>query len=209
MTGVRKPGRPRNEATRRAILAAASDLLETGGLGAVTMEAVARRAGVGKPTLYRSWANREALMMAAVMAGAQPVTVVRETGSVRADLKRHLRRVADVFATPRGRQAAQMVASSDPDSELAKAFRTQVMLQSRDEGRALLGRAITAGEARADAIVEITLDLLYGPVYYRLLVGHAPIDGTFSDQLVDAVFSGIQPRVEMTKPGSKFKRFER
>src|SRR5690349_1217514 len=61
-------GRPRSEETRKAILRAARELLAEGGPGAVTMEAVAERAGVGKPTLYRSWPDRHAVAMAALMA---------------------------------------------------------------------------------------------------------------------------------------------
>ena len=84
---ARPRGRPRSEAARRAILDAARETLEEGGLLAVTMEGVAARAGVGKPTVYRHWSNRYELAMAALIAasgevvapaaGAAPVDALR------------------------------------------------------------------------------------------------------------------------------------
>jgi AcrR family transcriptional regulator len=185
-------GRPRDPATRKAILAAAARLIETGGLGAVTMEAVARRSGAGKPTIYRYWPNREALAMAALMAAAGPSTDVRPSASAIEDLRRQLRKVADLFASPRGRNAVLMTASADPDSELSKAFRTQVMLASREEGRVLLERAIATGEVRADLDTGIALDMIYGPIFYRLLIGHAPAGVAFTHRLIEEAMRGFR-----------------
>jgi AcrR family transcriptional regulator len=189
---VKRPGRPRDPAVKEAILAAAADLIAAGGFGAVTIEAVARRSGAGKPTIYRYWPNREALAMAALMAGAQPKTDVRPSGSALDDLRRHLRRATDAFASPRGRNAALMVASADPSSELAKAFRNQVMLKSREEGRAIVERARDAGEVRADLDVETALDMIYGAIFYRLLIGHAPADAAFAAKLIDEAMKGFR-----------------
>jgi AcrR family transcriptional regulator len=183
----RQRGRPRSELARQAILKAAAALIEKGGLGAVTMEAVARDAGVGKPTIYRSWPNREALAMAALLAGPSLNTEVRKTVSALDDLEAQLQKVIKVFANPRGRNAALMVASSDGDTELAKAFRNQVMLASREAGRALIERAITAGDVAAGVPVDVVLDMIYGALFYRLLMGHAKIDDGLPAQLIAAV----------------------
>jgi AcrR family transcriptional regulator len=190
----RPRGRPRSAAAHGAILDAAAALIAEGGIGAVTMEAVARLAGVGKPTVYRNWANREALAMAALLKGGAPKTGVRETGAALDDLRRQLLKVAQAFAAPRGRNAALMVASADPDSELSKAFRTQVMLASREEGRALLIRAAAEGAVRKNADVEAVLDAIYGAIFYRLLVGHAPANEAFVGALLSEVLTGLAPR---------------
>jgi AcrR family transcriptional regulator len=184
-------GRPRDPAVRQAILAAAAELIEKGGLGAVTMEAVAERAGAGKPTIYRYWPNREALAMAALMASASPQTHVRPSASAIDDLRRQLRKVVDVFASPRGRNAVLMTASADPDSELSRAFRNQVMLASREEGRALLQRAQASGEVRTGLDVEVALDMIYGSIFYRLLMGHALANEAFTTRLVDEAIRGL------------------
>lgn len=188
---TRSRGRPRSAAARQAILDAAVALIAKGGIGAVTMEAVAREAGVGKPTIYRNWENREALAMAALLHAGAPKTAVRRSGSALEDLERQLAKVAEAFRSPRGRNAALLVASSDTDSELAKAFRNQVMLASREEGRVLLLRAVEEGAIRASAEIDVALDLIYGPVFYRLLIGHAPVDREFTASLLDEVLQGL------------------
>lgn len=179
-------GRPRSEAARQAILTAAAALIASGGIGAVTMEAVARRAGVGKPTVYRSWPNREALAMAALLATTDLKTDVRDTASALDDLAAQLRQVARVFAAPGGRNAALMVASSESDSELSKAFRNQVLLASREAGRALLERAIATGEVSAEIEIDIILDMIYGALFYRLLMGHAKVDEGLTERMLAA-----------------------
>lgn len=186
----KKPGRPRSEKAREAILTAAAELLEEAGVGRLTVEAVASRAGVGKPTIYRHWANAQDLAMAAMMA--QPPAArsrrrkasIAPDGSALAELEAHLRGIIGTFATPRGRQAALMLASADADSEIFKGFRNQVVLKGRDEGRAILARAIGNGEVADGLPVETVLDLVYGPIFFRLLTRYAPLDDAFADELV-------------------------
>ncbi len=187
-----KRGRPRSEAARRAILDAASALLEEGGISAVTMEAVAARAKVGKPTVYRSWPNAQALAMAALMASDTSATGVRETDSPLADLERQLLKVVAKFATKRGGQVRLMLAAAEQDSEIAKGFRNQVILKSRVEGKEILQRAIAAGKIRKDADIEIALDMIYGPLFYRVLIGHLPLDETFAKGLFREVLRGLR-----------------
>jgi AcrR family transcriptional regulator len=188
-------GRPRSAAAQAAILEAAAKLIDSGGIGAVTMEAVARLAGVGKPTVYRNWASREDLAMAALLKSGAPRTKVKETSSALDDLGRQLVKVAQAFASARGRNAALMVASADQDSELSKAFRNQVMLASREEGRSILKRAITEKNVRKDIEIEVALDMIYGPIFYRLQVGHAPADVAFVEGLMREAMRGL------SKPG--------
>lgn len=183
----RPRGRPRSEEARRAILAAARALVEEGGLGAVTMEGVAARAGVGKPTVYRWWPDRHAVVMAALMDESPPVPVPE--GAALAALRQQLRAIAARFGTPTGRHVTAMLATSDPESELSRAFRTHFLLARRDEGRALLAQAIAAGELRANLDLEIVLDLLYGAIFARLLLGHAPLHEEFVDRALAHVLS--------------------
>ncbi|AWZ00163.1 putative HTH-type transcriptional regulator [Rhodobiaceae bacterium] len=187
-----KRGRPRSEAARRAILDAAAGLLEEGGISAVTMEAVAARAKVGKPTIYRSWPNAQALAMATLMEADTAQTNVQETASPLADLERQLLKVVEKFATKRGSQVRLMLAAAEQDSEIAKGFRNQVILKSRVEGHDLLTRSIAAGDIRADADIEIALDMIYGPLFYRVLIGHLPLDETFAKGLLREVLRGLQ-----------------
>lgn len=163
------------------------------GFGRLTIEAVAKRAGVGKPTIYRYWSNAQELAMAAFLSRPEAVSAGTPRASARDGLKAHLQSVVAAFATSRGRQITLTMASSDPDSELAKAFRTQIILKSREAGRALFEAGERSAELTLDGNMEAALDMLYGPVFYRLLAGHAPLDDAFSDVLVDTLFDGIGP----------------
>lgn len=187
----RRRGRPRNAAARERVLAAARALLDERGVAAVTMEELAARAGVGKPTIYRSWPNAKAVAMAALMQGPPEPTAPRTGRSTAADLKRTLRTLVAAFSTRAGRSAAMLVASADPTTEIAKVFRHHVILKAREDVRSIFARAIGDGSVRADADVEAALDLLVGPVFFRLLVGHAPLDDAFADATVEQALQGL------------------
>jgi AcrR family transcriptional regulator len=212
----RRPrGRPRSAAIRRKILKAASALLNEGGIAAVTMEAIATRAGVGKPTIYREWPNAASVALAAFLESVEPpLSAPTERGtSERRPRKRsasergtpprskptsplealrlQLRTTAHVFTTRVGRHAAAMIAASQNDSELAKVFRTQFILRRREEGRSLINLAIAAGELRKDLDVEVALDLIYAPLYFRLLIGHGPLDSAFTDAILEHALTGL------------------
>lgn len=191
MTEPRPRGRPRSPAARRAILRAARELLDEGGLTSVTMEGIAARAGVGKPTIYRAWPNAHAVVMAAMMEGEGGAPKVARTRSAVADLKRQLRGVAEVFASRMGRQVTSMIAAASADTELSKVFRNHFILARREEGRALLSRAIEQRELRRGINVDVALDMIYGPIFYRLLMGHAPLDGRFTDGVVEHALKGL------------------
>jgi AcrR family transcriptional regulator len=202
----KKPGRPPSEVARQAILSTAYRILMQDGLGRLTMERVALEAGVGKPTIYRSWTNAQELAMAAFLS--RPDAEVAETAakakrgsaaakglSARLALKAHLASVIRAFATNRGRQITLTMASADPESELAKAFRSQIILKGREVGRRLLEVAVASGEIHLSGNMEAVLDMVYGPLYFRLLVGHLALADDFSNQLVDTVFDGVSRRL--------------
>ncbi len=184
-----KRGRPRSESARKAILETAKALLDEGGPGAVTMEAIAERAGVGKPTVYRWWPNRHAVTMAALMDADSPAAkVARPAVSALARLETQLRTIARRFSERNGRHIGSLIAASDADSELSKAFRTHFIFARRQEGRALLVEAVANGEIRSTVNVDVVLDMVYGALFFRLLLGHGPLDDTFVKRLLSEVF---------------------
>jgi AcrR family transcriptional regulator len=185
-------GRPRSERSRQAILRAARELLDQGGPGAVTMEAVAERAKVGKPTVYRWWPDRHAVAMAALMHTDPAGARLGASLPALTALRKELVRIAERFATPTGRHVATMIAAADRDSELSKSFRNHFVLARRSEGKALLVQAIRQGEIRRGVALEVALDLLYGPLFFRLLMGHAPLDAAFAKRVLSEVLRGLK-----------------
>lgn len=192
--GDKPRGRPRSQKAKAAILEAARLLLSEGGPGAVTMEAVAARAGVGKPTVYRWWPDRHAVTMAALMSSESVDTTEGSRRSALSTLRAQLQTIAKRFATHTGRHIASMIAAAESDTELSKAFRNHFVLARRAEGKAWLEQAQKAGELRKNLDLEVALDMLYGPLFFRLLMGHAPLDEAFMDQVLDDALRGMKPR---------------
>jgi AcrR family transcriptional regulator len=192
-SGSGRAGRPRSETARRAILKAAHDMLMADGLGRLTIEAVAERAQVGKPTIYRYWRNAQELAMAALMADEQAEATPDKTGSAKVRLHAHVEQLLDTFTTARGRQIAHTLAAADQDSELSKAFRSRVILQYREKARAILLEAVAQGEISLKADIDVVLDMLDAPVFYRLLVGHQPLTPAFGKGVVDLVWRMLAP----------------
>jgi AcrR family transcriptional regulator len=187
-------GRPRSEKAQQAILAAAAELLFGHGLHAMSIEKVAERAGVSKATIYRWWASKELLALDALSTEwAGPMrTVERDTGTLRGDLLARFRPwLRQLNEKPFGRVIAGLVAEAQANPEFAALYREHLVNPRRDATRPLLLRAIDRGEIAADTDLEVTLDLLYGPIYHRLLHGHAPLNDRFAQQVVDTVIAAI------------------
>jgi AcrR family transcriptional regulator len=189
-------GRPRSEKARTAILAAAAGLLLDRGLAAVSMDAVAERAGVSKATIYRWWPTKESLALDALYAewaaaGPPP----RDTGSLRGDLLALLRPWARLASSrPYGRVIAALLTQVQTDPAFAAEYQQRVVEPRRDQARVIVRRAAERGEIPPGTQVEVVLDLLYGPLYHRLLHGHARLSDKFVADVIDVVLNGIRPR---------------
>ena len=189
--GSRPPGRPRSERARRAILQAANELLESEGFAAVTVEAIAQRARVSKATVYRWWPNRAAVVMDGFLSTVSSEVPFPHTGHAREDIRIHMRRLAEAFGGKMGRTVAALLAEGQADAELAEALRSRWLSVRRAEAREILELGIERGELREDLDLEVAVDILYGPIYLRLLVGHAPLDEDFADALAEHIFTGL------------------
>lgn len=185
-------GRPRSERARSAILDAAGELLIEHGLAAVSMDTVAARAGVSKATIYRWWPTKEMLAMDALYHDWSGVPAPRDTGSLRGDLGELFRPwVREVARRPYGRVIAALLTQAQADPRFAEEYRARFVEPRRDQAREIFARATDRGEIRTGTNVEVALDMLYGPVYHRLLYGHAPLNDGFVRDLIDTVLSGI------------------
>jgi AcrR family transcriptional regulator len=182
MTIRRRPG-GRSARVREATLAATLDELAAVGYGELTVEGIARRAGVHKTTLYRRWGGVEALVLEAMLERARERVPVRDTGSLRGDLLALARAVVRNMTTPEN-EALIRAAAVDPT--LADSMR-----RFWDERFALDGeiveRAIERGELPAGTDPKLVIETLLGPLYFRLLVTREPCDDAFVERVVDIV----------------------
>ena len=186
----RAPGRPRCPTTHQAILDAANNLLDEIGFTNMSLEGIAARAGVGKATIYRRWSNKASVVMDAFLAATAKEIAFPNTRSAREDIRRQMRSVVKVLNGPRGRTIATLIGVVQSDNELAEAFRTRFVAVRRGEAKAVVQRGIANGEFKPDMDLESVLDCLYGPIYFRLLIGHEKASAKYADQLVDLVLRG-------------------
>jgi AcrR family transcriptional regulator len=187
-------GRPRSEPARHAILAAATDLLLARGLSAVSMDAIAERAGVSKATIYRWWPTKETLALDALQAQlTEPSPEPPDTGSLAEDLRILLAGLTDrARGAPYARVIGALVTEAATDAAFGELYRARYIEPRRAQARAILRRAVARGDLPAGVDVEAAIDLLYGPVYHRLLHGHAPLTPQFAGYVVRTVLAGLR-----------------
>ena len=178
-------GRPRSDAARRAILAAAEAELRERGYAALTVDGIAARAGVGKQTIYRWWASKADVVLEAMLASAASRIPMPDTGTLELDLRTFL------VATFRQRDQRPLVrglmAQALLDAQFAEKFREQFLFGRRAALRSVFARARERGELPGDIDVELLIDVAFGVLWYRLLIGHAPLTAVSARQVTDLI----------------------
>jgi AcrR family transcriptional regulator len=190
----RRRGRPRSDIAKAAILKATAALFREQHLRSLSMDSVAERAGVSKATIYRWWTSKGALALDAFLAeitaalGPPP-----DKGSLRADLRSHVRLLVASYArTPAGKMLAELVGAFPTDPQLASDFRTRMVTQLRERNRVMFEHAVARGEIAANTDVQLVMDVLYGAIWIRLLMGFGALDERFADALVELVVGGLE-----------------
>lgn len=184
-------GRKRCPIAQQNILEAASGLLNEIGFSNLTIEGIAAKAGVGKTTIYRHWPNKASLVMDAFLAETAPQFPYPDTGSAITDIREQMKLVVKVLNSSHGNTVATLIGGSQTDPELAEAFRTHFLALRRAESKAVLKKGIEHNEIPSTIDLDMLLDTLYAPLYFRLLIKHAPLTETFVDQIVDLVVNGL------------------
>jgi AcrR family transcriptional regulator len=188
-TGIGR-GRPRNAECSREILEAALHLVAEVGIAGLTMDAVARAAGVGKATIYRRWSSKEALMLDAWMSCVRKPEVP-DTGSLQGDLEALLGGIDQKFSDVElQRVFPQMIAAAKVNPDVADAYR-EFIAQRRAPLQTVLQRAVARGEIDRDADLQVVHDLLVAPLMYRWMVSDAPIDDTVVRRIIAIVTAGV------------------
>ena len=179
-------GRPRNPRIDREVVSAVLKTLRRGGYRAVTLEGIARRVKRARTSIYRRWPSKRHLVAYSVLSemGARPAA---DTGTLRGDLRAAAATLQRAFAGPLRSALPGLLADMTHDLELADIIRRQVLETRRRSMRAAFGRAAARGEARAGLEVELLLDMLTGPFYYRALFGHTSIRRRMADDIVEYV----------------------
>lgn len=186
-----RPG-GRTAQVRDRLLDATIELVAELGVEAVTFDAVARRAGASRATVYRKWSDRESLIEEALLRFATASVRVADTGDLRSDIADFLCQVGDTLNSKVGRALINASVHSgvgDPIRELGRSVQHARLSAFQER----LDRAVTEGE-----LPHVDIDflnwMLTGPVYLSVTRAERTVDRAFAEQIVDTVFDGIRPR---------------
>jgi AcrR family transcriptional regulator len=153
------------------------------------MEAIARRAGVSKQTIYRWWPTKATVTLEALNEGAAAIAPAPDTGSLEGDLRQFVRRTVAGGGGRNNRLLAALMAEAQLDAEFAEAFRTGFLARRRRVLRELLARSRARGELARGADLDFLVEIVFATLWYRILSANAPLNRTFADRVTDAVLT--------------------
>ena len=189
-----RAGRPRDARTNRAILRATLELIAERGVHGFRTQDVAARAGVGKGAIYRRHRSKDDLVMASVAALVDEEIVVPDTGSTRADLAALMHEAVELYrGSLPGRLMPNLVRAMAERPELARAVREGFLIRRRQALTDVLRRGVKRGDLRRDIDLELVLDVLGGPLFYRLLITGGPLDEQLAEGVTELILRGFAP----------------
>jgi len=187
-----KTGRPRSEKAQEAILRAARELLDEKGGAGLTIEAIAKKAQAGKPTIYRWWPSLADIVLDVLLRQADTDIPVPPFTSLRETLGRFLRRSMQSIIDGSGVHLRFLMARAQTDEAFRERFRENFILKRRAALESIFLQAEGRGEIATGRNTGILIDLVFGAMWYRLLTGCAPMDLAFADELTEAVMELVR-----------------
>lgn len=185
--GVSALGRRRSGQAHQAILQATIDVLSQEGYRAMTIEAIAAKAGVGKKTIYRWWPSKAALALEALTASTEEQVPFSDTGSLEGDLLAYFEHSFAGLRGKAGTALSGLAAEAQLDPEFAHEFQRMFIVPRKKALVALLQRGVQRGELAHETNLEVLADLIYGAKWYRFLLYPAPLDAAFAREIVELI----------------------
>jgi AcrR family transcriptional regulator len=182
----------RSEQSRQAILAAAADLCVEVGFAATTIEAIAARAGVGKQTIYRWWPSKAAVLLEQMQRVREASADFPDTGDLRADLLAQTTALEGLFATNDGAIWRGLLIAAQSDDVAADGVRA-LLERAVTDAKQRLAKAQASGELRADADLDMVVEIIYGPLYHAWLLRVRPLPPGYMKEILTLVFDGLKP----------------
>jgi AcrR family transcriptional regulator len=187
-------GRPKSEAadSHDAILDAVYALLQETSVQQLTMEAVAKRAGVGKPTLYKWWPSKGALVFAMFHERMVSTPLNLSTSTFEQAIRARVARLIAEFQGVFGKVMAELIAEGQSDPAVLQELFDRHIAMRRGQVVADIEQAKESRELRPDVDAELLVDQIFGPLYYRLLLRISPFDEAWGEGLLDQIFAGVR-----------------
>lgn len=180
---------PQIRRTRKAVLDATAALLIEGGLAVTTIDAIRDRSGVSKTTIYKHWPNRVCVAVDAFAERLAIDTSLPDTGTARGDFVQQVRSVSAFYSSPLGRVFVALLANAAEDEPTTEWLTTRLFESRQHAIQVLWNKAAARGEVRRDISPDLAMDLLFGPVMWRLINGRAPMTEHDVDALVSSVLN--------------------
>jgi AcrR family transcriptional regulator len=190
---TRTLGRPRSEQARQDLLEAAYGLLKNKGFQSVGSHEIAKAAGVSTATLYRWWNSKEEILFDACFEHMKPVMAVPGNESALARLHQYVLRAAAFLASEDGAVMARLVTGIYEDKKLGRVFLDRYVIPRRHIQRQIIEEAIQSGELKRTTDPDLLIDALNGPLFFRWLQGHAPLEKSFAEQIFQHVIPAFAP----------------
>ena len=180
----------RSARVRRAVLEAAFAELDEHGFGGFSVDAVARRSGVHKTTIYRRWPTREALLVYALDTRSDRDLPVPDAGSVRGELRQFGELVLAKLTSRHGNAMLKSLVSAADESTDVREKVGQFWRERVDVGVAVVSRAVARGELPPDIDANLLIEAFLAPIYLRVIFSQAPVAAEFLRQLIDVLLDG-------------------
>lgn len=191
---LKAAGRPRSQEAQRAVLDAARELFERKGYAAATIEAISALSGVAKTTIYRRWPNRASLLVDVLVEMARRLVPLPEGGEPMRAMRSELRRAVGAINGPVGRLLSSLLGDAQHDPQVRQALVAGLFRPRSQATGDNIRRAQRQGALRADVPPHLATDLLFGPLFFRMFVGHEPVTNEFVRQVLKYVVEGLRSR---------------
>lgn len=205
--GRPRPGRPRSTESRDAILAATRKLLATQTVRDLSIEGIAREAGVGKTTIYRWWPSKATIVLEAVEGQIAPPAV--DAKKPAKALAKHIVGLIGLFSDESGSLVAGLLAEGRSDGEAQAAIDAAFLTPLRSSTAQVIEQAKSAGEVDAGLSAAMAQDLIYGPLLSRLFMGGHPLSKKEASEVSDRILLSLADAMPAPKRKDDKKKSEK
>jgi AcrR family transcriptional regulator len=186
-----KSGRPRSEEAKKAILDTTYELLLEHGFASISIEGIAKKARVSKVTIYKWWKTKGALVLDSFFAATEAILPIPNTGNIKDDLFQQVNNLSEFINGAKGKLLAEFIAEGQYDADFANEYRARYFIPRRLISRQIFERAINRGEIIAEIDIELYIDLIFAPIFYRLLITGDKITPDYISKIVEISLTNL------------------
>jgi AcrR family transcriptional regulator len=187
----KKVGRPRSEETKKLILSTSYQMLLELGFKAVTVDGIALRTGVSKATIYKWWPNKAAVVVDGFFDASEMLLQIPDTGSAKEDIFIQVNNLAAFFTSSKGKIVTELIAEGQFDSNIASEYQKRYFQPRRQITRQILERGIGRNQVNKDIDIELVIDIIYAPIFYRLMITGDKIDKGYIDKVLEQTLKEV------------------